>query len=146
VSGAVLLLPFHASVLGTPNLSVTPTNLPYHMQATHRYGRPGQSTGRLAAVLIAGTVRVLSLDRTVGQAAEGHPGGADVNVRDLGRGVITFTRMSLHQAGSVAPDSPPEKVAGQGEVRAGRALDLDGGRRPALGRARLITIGICRAW
>lgn len=60
VSGAVLLLPFQVSVLGTPSPAVTPTNLLYNVIATpgalYRYFRQGQTGGRLAAVLIAGTV------------------------------------------------------------------------------------------
>jgi uncharacterized protein len=47
VSGAVLLLPFHVSELGTPSPAVTPTNLLYNMVATpgalYRYWRQGQA-------------------------------------------------------------------------------------------------------
>jgi uncharacterized protein len=60
ISGAVLLLPFQVSVLGTPSPSVTPTNLLYNVVATpgalYRYWRQGQTGGRLAPVLIAGTL------------------------------------------------------------------------------------------
>jgi uncharacterized protein len=60
ISGAVLLLPFQVSVLGTPSPAVTPTNLLYNVIATpgalYRYWRQGQSGGRLAVVLIAGTL------------------------------------------------------------------------------------------
>jgi uncharacterized membrane protein YfcA len=59
VSGAVLLLPFQVSVLGTPSPAVTPTNLLYNVVATpgalYRYWRQGQVSRRLALVLIAGT-------------------------------------------------------------------------------------------
>ena len=60
VSGAVLLLPFQVSVLGTPSPAVTPTNLLYNVVATpgalYRYWRQGQTGGRLTWVLLAGTV------------------------------------------------------------------------------------------
>jgi hypothetical protein len=60
ISGAVLLLPFQISVLGTPSPAVTPTNLLYNVVATpgalYRYWRQGQAGGALALVLIAGTL------------------------------------------------------------------------------------------
>ena len=60
ISGAVLLLPFQVSVLGTPNPAVTPTNLLYNIVATpgalYRYWRQGQTGGRLALLLTAGTL------------------------------------------------------------------------------------------
>jgi hypothetical protein len=60
ISGAVLLLPFQVSVLGTPSPAVTPTNLLYNVVATpgalYRYWRQAQTGGRLALVLIAGTL------------------------------------------------------------------------------------------
>jgi uncharacterized membrane protein YfcA len=60
ISGAVLLLPFQVSVLGTPSPAVTPTNLLYNVVATpgalYRYWRQGQADGRLALVLVAGTL------------------------------------------------------------------------------------------
>jgi uncharacterized membrane protein YfcA len=60
VSGAVLLLPFQVSVLGTPSPSVTPTNLLYNVVASPgaiwRYWRQGQTGGRLTRLLLAGTL------------------------------------------------------------------------------------------
>lgn len=59
VSGAVLLLPFQVSVLGTPSPAVTPTNLLYNVVAVpgalYRYWRQKQTGGRLTALLLAGT-------------------------------------------------------------------------------------------
>ena len=52
ISGAVLLLPFQVSILGTPSPAVTPTNLLYNVLSTpgalYRYRRQHQSGGRLA--------------------------------------------------------------------------------------------------
>ena len=49
ISGAVLLLPFQVSVLGTPSPAVTPTNLLYNVVATpgalYQYWRQGQTGG-----------------------------------------------------------------------------------------------------
>ena len=60
VSGAVLLLPFQVSILGTPSPAVTPTNLLYNVVATpgalYRYRRQGQTRGRLTLPQIAGTL------------------------------------------------------------------------------------------
>jgi uncharacterized protein len=60
ISGAVLLLPFQVSVLGTPSPAVTPTNLLYNVVATpgaiYRYWRQDQTGGRLTRVLVAGTL------------------------------------------------------------------------------------------
>ncbi len=60
VSGAVLLLPFQVSVLGTPSPAVTPTNLLYNVVATpgalFRYWRQHQTGGRLTRTLLVGTL------------------------------------------------------------------------------------------
>ena len=60
VSGAVLLLPFQVSVLGTPSPSVTPTNLLYNVVACPgamwRYWRQEQTGGALTWLLLAGTL------------------------------------------------------------------------------------------
>jgi uncharacterized membrane protein YfcA len=60
ISGAVLLLPFQVSVLGTPSPAVTPTNLLYNVVSTpgalYRYRRQHQTGGRLAMLLTTGTL------------------------------------------------------------------------------------------
>src|ERR1700734_1190119 len=60
VSGAVLLLPFQVSVLGTPSPAVTPTNLLYNVVAApgalYRYRRQGQTGGTLTRRLLLGTL------------------------------------------------------------------------------------------
>jgi len=60
ISGAVLLLPFQVSVLGTPSPAVTPTNLLYNVVSTpgalYRYRRQHQTDGRLVLILITGTL------------------------------------------------------------------------------------------
>ena len=70
VSGAVLLLPFQVSVLGTPSPSVTPTNLLYNVVASPgaiwRYRRQGQTGGALTLVLVAGTLPGASRARSSG--------------------------------------------------------------------------------
>ena len=197
ISGAVLLLPFQVSVLGTPSPAVTPTNLLYNVVATpgalYRYWRQGQAGGRLALMLIAGTVpgviagsviRVellpgphvfdlvvaavllplgiwLALTRPAPEGSSGRParlipapvlivlaaavgcvggiygiGGGSILAPVLigtGRrpsdvapaalastfvtsvaGVITFTVLSIHQPGAVAPDWPTGVALGAG--------------------------------
>ncbi len=60
VSGAVLLLPFQVSILGTPSPAVTPTNLLYNVVATpgalYRYWRQGQTGGTLTRQMLVGTL------------------------------------------------------------------------------------------
>jgi uncharacterized protein len=60
VSGAVRLLPFQVSVLGTPSPAVTPTNLLYNVIAArgaiYRYWRQGQTGGGLTRLLVIGTL------------------------------------------------------------------------------------------
>jgi uncharacterized protein len=48
ISGAVLLLPFQVSVLGTPSPAVTPTNLLYNVVST-----PGALIRRVVGILAA---------------------------------------------------------------------------------------------
>ena len=68
ISGAVLLLPFQVSVLGTPSPAVTPTNLLYNVIAApgalYQYWRQKQTGGRLALILITGTLPESSPDRS----------------------------------------------------------------------------------
>ena len=68
ISGAVLLLPFQVSVLGTPSPAVTPTNLLYNVVATpgalYRYRRQHQTGGRLAVLLTGGPCPASSPDRS----------------------------------------------------------------------------------
>jgi uncharacterized membrane protein YfcA len=60
VSGAVLLPPFQRSVLDMHVMAIAPTNLVFNIIAVpgalYRYWRQGQTGGRLAGLLIAGTV------------------------------------------------------------------------------------------
>jgi uncharacterized membrane protein YfcA len=60
VSGAVLLLPFQVSILGTPSPAVTPTNLLYNVVAApgalYRYWRQGQTGGSLTRRLLLGSM------------------------------------------------------------------------------------------
>ena len=60
VSGAVLLLPFQVSILGTPSPAVTPTNLLYNVVAApgalYRYWRQGQTGGTLTRRLLLGSI------------------------------------------------------------------------------------------
>ena len=60
ISGAVLLLPFQVSVLGTPSPAVTPTNLLYNVVSTpgavYQYWRQHQTGGPLALLLMTGTL------------------------------------------------------------------------------------------
>jgi uncharacterized membrane protein YfcA len=202
VSGAVLLLPFQVSVLGTPSPSVTPTNLLYNVVASPgaiwRYRQQGQTGGRLTWLLLAGTlpgvvagsvIRVyllpgpvvfdfvvaavliplggwLALSRTTPAAANprarlsrpvigliaavagcvggiyGIGGGsilapiliadgqppAQVAPAALSStfltslaGVVTFSVLSVHQHGSVAPDWPTGIALGAGGLAGGYA-------------------------
>jgi uncharacterized protein len=60
ISGAFLLLPFQVSVLGTPSPAVTPTptccTAWWRLRGRCTYWRQRQAGGRLALVLIAGTL------------------------------------------------------------------------------------------
>jgi uncharacterized protein len=69
VSGAVLLLPFQVSILGTPSPAVTPTNLLYNVVATPgalwRYWRQGQHGGQLLRPLLIGTLPGVVIGSTI---------------------------------------------------------------------------------
>jgi uncharacterized protein len=69
ISGAILLLPFQVSVLGTPSPSVTPTNLLYNVFATpgalYRYRRQGQTGGVLTRQLLLGTLPGVIVGSTI---------------------------------------------------------------------------------
>jgi len=58
ISGAVLLLPFQVSVLGTPSPAVTPTDLLCNVVSTpgalYRYRRPHQAIAIAARYLWSG--------------------------------------------------------------------------------------------
>jgi len=223
ISGAVLLLPFQVSVLGTPSPSVTPTNLLYNVVATpgalYRFWRQGQTGGRLALVLIAGTlpgviagsvirVELLPGPRVFGivvaavlvplgvwLALTGPPGadGAARRVRAIPRaalaglaalvgcvggiygmgggsilapvliasgrpasqvapaalastfvtsvaGVVTFTILSVHQQGPVAPDWPTGIALGVGGLAGGYAGARIQPRLPDLLIRRLVGV------
>jgi uncharacterized membrane protein YfcA len=223
ISGAVLLLPFQVSVLGTPSPAVTPTNLLYNVISTpgalYRYRRQGQTGGRLALVLIAGTlpgviagsvIRVellpgpgvfgiaaaalliplgvwLALTRPAPAGERAEPrrvlpaaalialaavvgcaggiygiGGGSILAPILigsGRpasqvapaalastfitsvaGVVTFTVLSLHHPGSVAPDWPTGIALGVGGLAGGYAGARIQSRLPELLIRRLVGV------
>ena len=114
ISGAVLLLPFQVSVLGTPSPAVTPTNLLYNVVATpgalYRYWRQGQ---------------------TGGQAQPGphrrNAAGRHRRVGDPGGTAAKRPCLRLRRRGSLAPARP---VAGA--VRSRRAGAANGPRGQCL--------------
>jgi uncharacterized protein len=233
ISGAVLLLPFQVSVLGTPSPAVTPTNLLYNVVATpgalYRYWRQGQTGGSLTLLFIAGTlpgvvagsvIRVellpgprvfdlvvatvlvplggwLTLSHHAPGAAAGTArtvpapavvllagavgcvggiygiGGGSILAPALigtGRpasevapaalastfvtsvaGVVTFTILSLHQHGAIAPDWPTGVALGVGGLVGGYAGARIQSRLPDLLIRRLVgilvvAIGIRYLW
>jgi uncharacterized membrane protein YfcA len=93
ISGAVLLLPFQVSVLGTPSPAVTPTNLADRACPT-RSGTPARARRSRARVDPA-------------------RGGRWLRRRHLA-GVFTFLVLSVHHHGSVAPDWPTGIALGVG--------------------------------
>ena len=110
ISGAVLLLPFQVSVLGTPSPAVTPTNLLYNVVAApgglYRYWRQGQTGGRsILAPILLGTGR---------RPAEVAPAALASTFVTSVAGVITFTMLAASRAGAVAPDWPTGAALGAG--------------------------------
>ncbi len=126
VSGAVLLLPFQVSVLGTPSPAVTPTNLLYNVVATpgalYRVipapglillasvvgcvgGIYGIGGGSILAPVLIGTGR---------PPAQVAPAALASTFVTSVAGVVTFTILSIHQHGSVAPDWPTGIALGIG--------------------------------
>ena len=95
ISGAVLLLPFQVSVLGTPSPAVTPTNLLYNVVSTpgalYRYRRQHQTGGRLALILVTGTLPGVIAERTlVPREATACPGSLnETTERGLAQGAAT---------------------------------------------------------
>jgi uncharacterized membrane protein YfcA len=117
ISGAVLVLPFQVSVLGTPSPAVTPTNLLYNVVATpgalYRYWRQGQTGGRLALVLIAGTLPGVIAGSVIRVELLPAPGVFDVVVAavllPLG-GWLALTRPARHGAELRRPRDVPVPV------------------------------------
>jgi uncharacterized protein len=112
ISGAVLLLPFQVSVLGTPSPAVTPTNLLYNIVATpgglYRYWRQGQTGGRLAVLLIAGTVPGVIAGSVI--RVELLP---SAHVFDLVVAAVLIplgASIALTRPGTREPDAPPKPV------------------------------------
>ncbi len=133
VSGAVLLLPFQVSVLGTPSPAVTPTNLLYNVVATpgalYRYWRQGQTGGRLGLLLIAGTVPGIVAGSVI--RVEFLPGAGvfDLVVGavlvPLGAWLVLTSPPGASSPGDRSPaaSSPGDSRAGQGRrARDGRQL------------------------
>jgi uncharacterized membrane protein YfcA len=107
ISGAVLLLPFQVSVLGTPSPAVTPTNLLYNVVATpgalYRYWRQGQTAP-------AGRMDFPDQSCPTRNAVTTGARRACPSVA----GVITFLALSVHHHGSIAPDWPTGIALGIG--------------------------------
>jgi hypothetical protein len=139
ISGAVLLLPFQVSVLGTPSPAVTPTNLLYNVVATpgalYRYWRQGQTGGRLALLLIAGTLpgvvggSVIRVELLPGASLPGREQraldriGHRLAAEDPGLGLrlALFTRLTRHEAMPATEQVPgrlgrPRRISGSPPV------------------------------
>jgi len=137
ISGAVLLLPFQVSVLGTPSPAVTPTNLLYNVVAGTLPGVIAGSVIRVELLpgphvfdLIAGAVLAplgiwLALTRPPGADGQDRPPrmipvpvlvtlsaavGCIGGIYGIGGGSI----LAAHAHGSVAPDWPTGIALGTG--------------------------------
>src|SRR5947199_46253 len=99
VSGAVLLLPFQVSVLGTPSPAVTPAPALILRAAVVGCvgGIYGIGGGSILAPMLIGTGR---------RASEVAPAALASTFVTSVAGVVTFTILSIHEHGSVAPDWP----------------------------------------
>ena len=140
VSGAVLLLPFQVSVLGTPSPAVTPTNLLYNVLATpgglYRYWRQGQTGGRLASLLVAGTLPGVIAGSVIRVELLPVPRVFDLVVGAvlLPLGVwLALTRpedapQGADTAGPREPTAPPSR-ADRDDENADQAADQQSGRR-----------------
>jgi uncharacterized membrane protein YfcA len=129
ISGAVLLLPFQVSVLGTPSPAVTPTNLLYNVVATpgalYRYWRQGQTGGRLALVLIAGTLPGVIAGSVV--RVELLPGA---HVFDLVVAAVLIPLgvwLALSRPGAASPDRPARTIPSAVLVALAAAVGCVGG-------------------
>ncbi|HEX9065596.1 MAG TPA: sulfite exporter TauE/SafE family protein [Streptosporangiaceae bacterium] len=131
ISGAVLLLPFQVSVLGTPSPAVTPTNLLYNVVATpgalFRYWRQRQTGGRLAGVLIAGTVPGVIAGSVI--RVELLPGG---HLFDYVVAAVLLP-IGVWLAVSRPPAKAAQEPAAAAAPPASRELRSAAGQRPGLG-------------
>ncbi len=140
ISGAVLLLPFQVSVLGTPSPAVTPTNLLYNVIATpgalYRYWRQQQGGGPLAALLIAGTV-------------PGVIAGSVIRVELLpGAGVfdLVIAAVLIPLGGWLAVSRVPGQGQRRRPERAIAAPVLIGRRRQSAASAGSTASAVARSW
>jgi len=120
ISGAVLLLPFQVSVLGTPSPAVTPTNLLYNVVATpgalYRYRRQHQTGGRLAVLLTESAVQYPDRPavRGIPALARRPQGGQRLNSGGVER------RPGVQRGQRPVPQrqpQPPRDAAADGRVR-----------------------------